>query len=574
MAKVTGNSKGFCINTLSKIWENEFINPLEENIEVLIEKIRWFHERLTERPFYRAGRRDINPWFKYNDELKYTVVNERRREFEEAAALSLEAFEGCIRWHDPDALFNITPSPLLDSVAITTLTALYNPNAIWDITCGKFILIERKVIRYLSQLANWAHTSSGLFTFGGKATLFYAIKAGLNRCDKDIAKKGLRHDYVLIASDSCHFSLESLCNYAGIGQENCLRVKTTKDGIIDIEALARTIDMQIRQGKKIACIVASGGGTMNLCIDPVDSISQVIREVVETHKLDYQPYIHFDIVISWAWLFFDPSDDLKHLDVSDFIKQRLRRTAQAVHQVSQADSFGVDFHKTGLAPYASSCVIFKDGLDLYTLNGSNQTHDELEDYFGDARNFDYTLENSRPCSGIAAAYHNLERLGRQGFQEYLIYSVSVCERFREVVRCHFSTRFEVVNSETLGFEVVVKIHFFGDIRPYHNICLAPDKDREQYRSICDEFFEFVNFGEVCNARHTPLIGYVPKYQHGSKPGGYPAFLLYPVSPHFRDETVSSILQRLHETVTLFEDARVRGKFKSRKLALSSKEPPK
>jgi glutamate/tyrosine decarboxylase-like PLP-dependent enzyme len=563
------------IPSFGRMWQGEFLDRDEGNAGALLKKLEWLLEQMCRQRPIRSGRRDVDSWFRYPEELVGLQLPQKSRSFEEAAMLSLEAFEGCIRWHDPNALFNITPSPLLDTVALTALVALYNPNALWDMTSGKFVLIEKKVAHYLSQLVGWnPQSSGGLFTYGGKATLLYAIRAGLNRCDRGSVSRGLDGQYVVITGETCHFSIENLCNLSGIGQQNCLRVPAGENGAIDLICLRDTLEEQIRRGRKIACIIVSGGGTMNLSIDPVHEVATLIDQTVDKFGLPYQPYLHSDSVISWVWLFMQPEASAESLGVTERVAERLRRTARAVKETCHADSFGVDFHKTGLSPYATSCFMFKNRAELRNLNNTHTQDVEEEEWFGDSRNFDRTLENSRPCMGIISAFHVIERLGVEGFQQYLAYSVSVSEAFRHAIIEEFGTVFETVNLETMGFEVVVKIHFFGDRRSYRKICSRPVVEREQYGHTCDQFFEFVTFGTYCNSHDVPFIGYVPKYKCENHGGGCPAYLLYPVSVHITCQDVLSILGELAGAVRRFEEAKESGNFVPRKVLKGMKEPPK
>lgn len=559
------------IPAYGKKWKDEFIGRRDENFSALLEKLRWMHDHLQSDQLHRSGRRNINPWFSYEEELERACVPQQGKSFKEAAAKSLESFEGSIRWHHPDALFNITPSPLLDTVALTALTALYNPNGIWDMTAGKFILTEKKVIRMLAKLAGWdSATSGGLFTNGGKATLQYAVKSGLNQCDRQSVENGLRGDYAVIISDACHFSVESVCNYAGIGRSSCVRVRTGSDGVIDMAALQISIDEQIRRGRKIACVILSGGGTMNLCIDPVQETAEMLEKARVEHGLPYKPHLHLDSVISWAWLFVSPNAHAEKLGVREIVAERLRRAARRIREIKHADSFGADFHKTGLSPYISSCFVSKNRQELVSLNSPVLKQDD-DHLFGDVCNFERTIENSRPCMGIVSAYHVIERLGKRGFEEYLAYCVSVGEKFRQLAVDKFREQFEVINTESLGFEVVLKINFNGERRTYNQICFSTKASREVYRKVCEEFFEYICYGEACNSNDTPFIGYVMNYKFGSNPGGLPAFLLYPTSVHIRDEDAFSIMERLLGAVRGFEEAKRRGELRSRKRL---KAPPK
>lgn len=556
------------IESLSEEYRNEYLYHNGENFERLIDKIRWLHQQLSyDRPI-RTGRRNIDSWFSYDNELLKYHSNDNGEDSQTTMLKCVESFDGCLLWYNPNALFNITPTPLLDTVALTTITALYNPNAIWDITSGKFILTEQKVVKTLAENVGWDwRKSGGTSTFGGKATLNYAIKLGLNRCDYKNIKKGLINDYVVLISDSCHFSIESVCNHVGIGRDNCLRVPTDENGQIQIEQLSEIMQSSISRNKKIACVILNGGGTMNLAIDPILQVSLLLDSIVSLYELEYRPFLHIDSVITWAWLFYD---ERYCTSKNKGVQDKLTYTATRISEITYADSFSADFHKTGFCPYVSSFFVTQNKRELIEINGiSNDAAGE--GLFGDARNFDVTLENSRSATGIITAFHVLERMGKKGFTEHLTYYTTVSERFKYRIHEKYTENFEILNYSTLGFEVVIKINFNGNKISYSEICDSNEFVRNSYKILCESFFEYICYGDYSNSNDVPFIGYVAKFKFGNNPGGSPAFLIYPMSPNITNKDVESILERLLQSKINFEKALEAGEFKARR---TIQEPPK
>lgn len=558
-------------------FRQEFLSPSEDNFNLLVEKINFIYNLLSKIPLKRDGRRNLNSCFIYDDELMDTVIPDTGLGFEKSIKKSLMAFEGCIRWHSPYALFNIAHSPLLDTVALSTVTNLYNPNALWDVTSGKVVLLEKKVIKMLASLAGWnLEKTSGFSTYGGKATLMYAIKEGLNKCDSFTVDTGLKGEAVVLVSDACHFSIESVCNYLGVGKKNCIRVKTSPDGTMSLIHFRESLKKVIVDNRKIGCIILNGGGTINLCIDPIKEIKTIINDLVCEYNLSYIPHLHIDTVISWVFLFFINSNENTINSYKDIINlaslKKVQKVANALKEICSADSFGVDFHKTGLCPYISSFYISKDNRVIDNLNHSSAASKEYS--YGDICNYNKTFENSRSCEGIINAYHVLQRLGKKGFQSYVIHFLKCSEYFKEVISEKYTPLYQVLNNDSLGYEIVIKINFFGNVTTYEEILTNNEETRNEYKKTCNNFFEFINYGNFCNNNNIPIIGYVPKYRSLQNFEGLPAFLLYPVSIHLNKDKVIEILENLSQAINEFERLDLAGLFKTKKSLDYATEPPK
>ncbi len=124
-----------------------------------------------------------NPDAKHSFLAKYEVIPKYPQNPYKILNDSLQIMNGQMRWHAPTMLYNVNPPVMFSAVAATTITKMYNPNAINKRTSSGFLEMEKQVIRQLSDLVDWKNDmSAGIFTPGGKYCLTYAIKCGLNRC--------------------------------------------------------------------------------------------------------------------------------------------------------------------------------------------------------------------------------------------------------------------------------------------------------------------------------------------------------------------------------------------------------
>ena len=133
------------------------------------------------------------------------------------------------------------------------------------------------------------------------------------------------------------------------------------DNSIDVEALEEQARRELEAGRKIAAIVATIGTTDAFGIDDLAAIRAVRDRLVARYQLDYRPHIHADAVIGWAWSVFNDYDFLAN--ELGFRGRTLRALAAAQHRIRYlklADTIGIDFHKTGFAPYVSSLILAAD----------------------------------------------------------------------------------------------------------------------------------------------------------------------------------------------------------------------
>ncbi len=113
----------------------------------------------------------------------------------------------------------------------------------------------------------------------------------------------------------------------------------------------------LTEGRKIAAIIATMGTTDSVGLDDLQAIAAMRDALANEFRLAYRPHIHADAVIGWVWSVFNDYDcDGNPLGFRPRILRALAGACRRIRHLALADSVGVDFHKTGFAPYLSSLV--------------------------------------------------------------------------------------------------------------------------------------------------------------------------------------------------------------------------
>jgi glutamate/tyrosine decarboxylase-like PLP-dependent enzyme len=376
---------------------------------------------------------------------------------ETVTAEIVEYLSGMFIWDHPRAQINVVPSPTIPSIIGGLLPSIYNPNLVSEESSRQVALAEVEAIAMTAALVGYdGATADGVFTFGGTGTLLYGAKIGLEKAVPGLRRDGLREPAVLVCSDRAHYACLTVANWLGIGEANVVTVPTTDDNQMRLDELAVRLRAAVAQGKRIACIVATMGTTDAFGLDDLAGIVRVRDELVGERRLEYVPHVHADSVIGWAWSVFNDYDfEQNPLGFRQRTVRALAGTTRRIRHLGLADSLGVDFHKTGFAPYISSAVLLKDGRDFARLTRS----DEQTPYVfqsGTHHPGRYTLETTRAGGGPLAAIANLRLFGIRGLQALLGHVVSMAEELREQLEGHAATT--VMNGDNFGPVTLFRVY--------------------------------------------------------------------------------------------------------------------
>lgn len=454
----------------------------------------------------------------------------------------VKRLEGMFVWGHPLSQINVISHPSIASIVGVLLASTYNPNLCSDESSRGFAEAEVSTIAMSAELVGYdPQKVGGVFTFGGTGGLLYGVKVGLEKALPGCLRTGLRQDCCVLASEQSHYACLNVAGWLGIGQEQVLLAPSDVDNSVSIARLGELARQALRDGKPIAALVATMGSTDAFGIDDLKAMHDLREELVREFRLDYRPHIHADAVIGWAWSVFNDYD-FKANELG-FRGRTVRALAQAhyrIRHLALADSIGIDFHKTGFAPYISSLVLFADRADLAHIRRPRQTMPYLYQS-GDYHPGMFTLETSRSATGPMAALANLLMLGKEGLRTLLGHLVEMAEVLREGLESH--PELTVVNSGNVGPVTLFRVY-----PPGVDTFLVKDRERTdpafepklaEYNALNRRVFERVH-AEALAGRGV-LLSMTDCYRHADYGAPIAALKSYVLSPFTDAEGMRSIV---------------------------------
>jgi glutamate/tyrosine decarboxylase-like PLP-dependent enzyme len=519
-----------------------FLDPINDSCDELIKQVRVLDGSIKKLGKANQARIPGVVSEKYESYLKKTSIPKKNQDPEKVMKDISKLFKGAVRWHHPGTMINITPPPLIPAIAATTMTMLFNPNLAIDVSCGGLSVTELEVVKHMTTLVKWDWKKAfGVFTFGGKGTNLYAVKVALNKLYPDFKEKGVRGKISITSTEQGHPCHIEVCDWLGLGRSNCLRLPLDTSGRTDVVKAEKIISSFIEDGGEIPCMIVNGGTTLHGTVDPIRKMVQLRNKLVKKFKLKYIPHLHVDSVLGWVWLFFKDYDFNKNPEKIDQIAlQKLKNMYDRVSEIQFADSFGVDFHKTGFCPYLSSIFIAKNKELIDNLGVSKQpAFSELQ--FGNYSPFTYTLESSRPLNGSVSALVALKSLGMAGFRELISGLVTNSEKVKS--KFNKLKNFSVVNQSDENFVILFIITPPELNYSYQEILKSSGELGIKIAKYNHKFYLFLLEKQIIGG--SPLaIDFISGYestQSGIKIG---VLKMYPVSPYFNKQYVDRLVKQL------------------------------
>ena len=394
------------------------------------------------------------------EKARKTSLPDTMTSIEEVTADLVSYLRGMTLFGHPRTQQNVIPPPTIPSVIGVLLASLYNPNLVWDEYSRLVALAEVEAVAMASQLIGYDPAqASGVFTFGGTATTLYGVKLGLEKACPGTMQNGTPEDAVVFVSDAGHYCAANIVGWLGIGTNNLITIPTTVENEIDLTQLEREARAALGNGKKIAAIIATLGTTDAFGLDDLEHIAALRDTLVDDFQLDYQPHIHVDAAIGWAWSVFNDYDfENNPLGFRPRTIRALAGASRRIRHLSLADSVGIDFHKTGFTPYISSLVLFQNQADLELVKRQPEQMPYLYQ-FGEHRPGMYTLETSRAGTGPLAALANFRLFGEQGLRVILGHIVEMTQLLREHLEGREGTT--VLNRENFGTVTLFRAYPVG-----------------------------------------------------------------------------------------------------------------
>ena len=461
----------------------------------------------------------------------------------------VHVLDGMLITAHPRSQVNVVASPSIASVIGTVLPSMYNPNLCSDESGRGFSEAEVRVASIAARMVGYdAGSSGGVFTFGGTGTLLYGLKVGLEKAVPGTFRQGLAagREAVILCSEKSHYACASVAGWLGIGQEQVVRVPAHRDNSIDLPRLEEALREQLEQGRAIAAIVATMGTTDAFGVDDLAAIHAMRKRVAQEFQLPYQPHIHADAVIGWAWsVFRDYSFAENPLGFRGRTVRALAAVVNRIKYLGLADSLGIDFHKTGYAPYIASLFLLQDRTDFGLLARERESMPYLY-HTGEYHPGMFTLETSRGASGVMAALANLLLLGKEGLRTLLGHAVEMAEVLRELIVAR--PELTILNDQNCGPVTLFRVYPPGvdTFRVKERERSDPDYAPELQRHNDLNRRVFQRVASEALAGRGVAIGFTDQYEKSESGEPICALKSYVLSPFATEDQMHLVIENVLE----------------------------
>ncbi|HLL75901.1 MAG TPA: pyridoxal-dependent decarboxylase [Pyrinomonadaceae bacterium] len=350
-------------------------------------------------------------------------------------------------------LFNPTPLPV--AVWADALASALNQNgAAWRNSPAASV-VEARVLRWLCELVGYPPGSFGTMTSGGSEANLVALKCARDRAADAIRDEGMRRarrrndgssesydnanglrdnagasyddgrdasqsvgDFIVYASEQCHYSFEKSVDILGLGRRNLRKIETDESFHIRTDLLRDRIERDLAAGNVPVCVAGAAGATSTGVIDPLDELADIAAE--------FSAWFHVDAAYGGA------------LAMSEKYRHRLRG-------LERADSVTIDPHKWMFVPFAAGVTLVREGASVL-----RDAFDITPEYLSEERGgedvpldfFRYGQLGTRRFNALKV-WAALKTLGTRGYAEIIERQIELTERLAARVS-------ELEHFETIG----------------------------------------------------------------------------------------------------------------------------
>lgn len=311
-----------------------YADTLHEVVERLAERIASVSAPFSGRP------RDVLARLVAEVDLDDVPVGE------EGALREIDAMfvDNAVWFHHPAYAAHLNCPVAVAAVAAEAVLAAVNTSVDTYDQSTVATFMERHLVEWTARRIGFAG-GDGVFTSGGTQSnlhaLFLAREHALAVHGSGVLtgaeRASLQQRLLVVATQSCHFSIQKSALLLGLGEDAVVTVPTDVDGRMDPAALAMTLDVIGRTDRIPMAVVATAGTTDRGCLDPLEAVADACDAV--------GAWLHVDAAYGCGLLV---SPTRRHL----------------LAGVERARSVTVDFHKSFFQPVSSSALVVRERADL------------------------------------------------------------------------------------------------------------------------------------------------------------------------------------------------------------------
>ena len=551
-----------------KIMTGEFPSPFRSENDPLakaIEKAVELIDKLKPEkngPAYLGSQSSLDYTY---PEVKDVQLKQQPEKLDAVIADVVNLFQGMPNVSSPLTMANVWPQPNTASIIASILPLIYMPNIIEGEFAWNVHKAELESAGMLGDLFGWNSKNTGcVYTYGGSGCWLYGLKYALSRVLPESRSKGIRTDAKVICSTQAHYCKDNCTDWTGLGMENVIQIPTDPDtNQMSLPLLEAKLQELTGQGIPVASVICTMGTTDASVFDPIAEV-RTLLDKYPNPKGYGKALLYADAVAGWSWITFKTYDFRTNpLGFSPEVLAVIRKNLEAIKGIHHADAIGVDFHKFGWAPYASSCFVYKDAAEFESLlrRGSYAYLQEVTPY----NPMYYTLEVSRSAAGSLAGWSTLKYFGIEGFQATLGGILEVRYYLQNLIG--EQPQMVCVDESNTGFITLFRIYPDGtDARAqYRKEISDPSyradliRNNELTAAIGEKLFAWYLDGKKINGQFTPHMAYSTGFRTTDYNGDASdleamvyALKVYPmnvfVTPEIMQHTINCVLAARDEVL--------------------------
>jgi glutamate/tyrosine decarboxylase-like PLP-dependent enzyme len=244
----------------------------------------------------------------------------------------------CTHVSHPGYFGLITPTPTPAGILADLLASALNQNVGAYAIGPSAVALERRTVRWLTDLVGYDERAGGNLTSGGTMAHFIGLKLARDWASGDRAQhEGVTDRWAVYTSEERHVSVDKAVDAVGVGRDSLRALPTDDRFRLDLDALERAIEDDHAHGVRPMCIVGMGGTTNTGAVDDLAAL----RQIADREQL----WLHVDAAYGGGVLL---SEELRPL----------------LAALPLADSCILDPHKWFYAPLDAGAVLVRDEARL------------------------------------------------------------------------------------------------------------------------------------------------------------------------------------------------------------------
>jgi aromatic-L-amino-acid decarboxylase len=300
----------------------------------------------------------------------------------------------CTNVGHPGYMGLITPSPNPVGIIADFICSALNQN-IGAYTIGPAaVAMERRTVRWLTDLAGYDENAGGNLTSGGMMANFIGIKLARDHVSSDrIQHDGVQERWAVYASEERHVSVDKAVDAVGLGRSALRALPTDAEFRVRLDALEAAIAEDKKRGIRPLCLVGIFGTTNTGAVDSICAL----RPIADREGM----WLHADAAYGGGML--------------------LSHTWPMRNQgLELADSITIDPHKWFYAPLDAGAILVKDDRRLTASFGIRPSYltDELDRADERYQYYVHSFEQSRRFRGLKV-WMSFKRYGANQIGEWI-----------------------------------------------------------------------------------------------------------------------------------------------------------